>query len=129
MTVFLLCAGLLGLLGVALSLNVSRVRTKKKVFLGDGGDTELIAAMRAQANFIENAPLGLILIALLMLANYGEMTSAILVMVLLVARVLHPLGMLGYLKIGRPAGAILTTGVLLVASVALILSALGIKFS
>ena len=38
---FFVCAGLLGLLGVALLSNVGRVRSKTKVFIGDGGNTEL----------------------------------------------------------------------------------------
>jgi uncharacterized protein len=128
MAVFFVCTGLLGLLAIVLAFNVGRVRGKTKIFLGDGGNTELITAMRVQANFVENVPLALILIALLLLANYGEATSAVLAMVLLVARLLHPLGMLGYLKLGRSVGAALTIGVLLVASIGLILSALGIKF-
>jgi uncharacterized membrane protein YecN with MAPEG domain len=125
MAVFLVCAGLLGLLGVLLSFNIGRVRTRKKIFLGDGGDTELITAMRVQANFIENVPLGLILIGLLG-GSYGASTVAVLAVALLVARVLHAAGMLGYLGFGRPAGAILTIAVMLVSAVWVGLSGLGI---
>ena len=38
MPVFFVCAGLLGLLLVLLTVNVSRLRRQKKISLGDGGD-------------------------------------------------------------------------------------------
>lgn len=126
MAVFLVCTGLLGLLGVALMFNVGRVRGKTKIFLGDGGDKELITAMRVQANFIENVPLGLILIGLLG-SSYGASTVAVLSIVLLVARLLHAGGMLGYVSYGRQAGALLTTGVLLVSAIWVGLLGLGIR--
>jgi uncharacterized membrane protein YecN with MAPEG domain len=123
---FFVCAGLLGLLGVALLSNVGRVRSKAGVFIGDGGNTELITAMRVQANFVENVPLALILIWLVS-ATYGPQTIAALSIALVVARVLHAAGMLGYLPYGRPAGATLTLLVLLVSSVWCALAGLGVK--
>ncbi len=126
MMVFLVCAGLLGLLGIALAFNVGHLRGKKKIFLGDGGDKELMTAMRVQANFIENVPLGLILIGLLG-SSYSATPIAVLSIALLVARLLHAPGMLGYVSFGRPAGAALTTLVLLLAAIGVGLSGLGIK--
>ena len=41
MAVFFICAGLLGLLAVVLTVHVGRMRGQKKIFLGDGGDPEL----------------------------------------------------------------------------------------
>jgi uncharacterized membrane protein YecN with MAPEG domain len=123
---FFVCAGLLGLLGVALLSNVGRVRSKTKVFIGDGGNTELITAMRVQANFVENVPLALILIWLVS-ATYGPPTIAALSIGLVVARVLHAAGMLGYLPRGRMLGATLTLLVLLVSSIWVALAGLGIK--
>jgi len=38
MIVFFICAGLIGLLAAILTINVGRLRNKKKIFLGDGGD-------------------------------------------------------------------------------------------
>jgi uncharacterized protein len=123
---FFVCAGLLGLLAVALLSHVGRVRGKTKVFIGDGGNTELITAMRAQANFIENVPLALLLIWWTG-TFYGPATVATLSVVLVVARVLHAAGMLGYLPHGRLAGAVLTLVVLVVPSIWLALAGLGIK--
>ena len=39
-----------------------RMRGAKKIYLGDGGDPEMLAAIRAHGNFIEFVPLCLLLI-------------------------------------------------------------------
>ena len=123
MAVFLVCAGLLGLLAAALTIEVGRVRTRKKIFLGDGGDPEMIAAIRAHGNLIEFTPLILLLIWLLH-GPYGNRIIAVLAVFLLIARLLHAGGMLGYLPYGRTAGAIGTSVVLAWASVTLIVTGL-----
>ena len=82
--------------------------------------------MRVQANFVENVPLALLLIWWTG-TFYGPPTVATLSVLLVVARVLHAAGMLGYLPYGRPAGATLTLVVLVVSSVWLALAGLGIK--
>jgi uncharacterized membrane protein YecN with MAPEG domain len=123
---FFVCAGLLGLLAVALLSNVGRLRGKTRVFIGDGGNTELITAMRVQANFVENVPLALILIWLVS-TFYGAATIAALSILLVVARVLHAAGMLGYLPYGRTVGATVTLLVLVVSSIWVGLAGLGLK--
>jgi uncharacterized protein len=123
MAVFFICAGLLGLLAVALTIHVGRMRTKKKVFLGDGGDPELTAAIRAQGNLLELTPFALILLWM-MHGPMGHRLADILAIILVVARFLHAGGMLGVMPYGRPAGAITTTLVLAVAAVSLILAGL-----
>lgn len=126
MAVFLVCAGLLGLLAVALSLNVGRMRSRKKILLGDGGDGEMLAAIRAHANFVEFVPLCLVLIWLVS-GFYGYRTVAGLSIVLLLARIVHAAGMLGYFRPGRGLGAIATVAVMLVASVWVGLAGLGVR--
>jgi len=126
MTAFLLCTGLLGLLATVLTLNVGRMRSKKKIFLGDGGDRELIGAIRAHGNLLELTPLCLLIIWLLH-DPYGDRTMAALSIVLLAARLLHAGGMLGLVGFGRAVGAIGTTGVMAVASIWLALAALGVR--
>jgi uncharacterized protein len=59
-----LCAAILGLLGAALTINVIANRVRTKVDTGDGGIAALAQAIRAQGNFIEQAPLALIIIGL-----------------------------------------------------------------
>ena len=121
MAVFFICAGLLGLLAVALTVHVGRMRTKKRIFLGDGGDRELTAAIRAHGNLLELTPLALILLWM-MHGPTGHRVPDILAIILVVARFLHAGGMLGLLPYGRPAGSIATSVVLAWAAVTLILA-------
>jgi len=121
MAVFLICAGLLGLLAVALTVHVGRMRAGKRIFLGDGGDSELIAAIRAHGNLLELTPLILILLWM-MHGPTGHRMADILAIILVVARFLHAGGMLGILPHGRAAGAITTTVVLAWAAVTLIVA-------
>ena len=126
MPVFFVCAGLIGLLAALLSIYVGRVRTRKKINLGDGGDPEMIAAIRAHANLIENAPLGLLLIYAA--ADFhGFWMTATLSVVLLLARFLHTGGMLGVVRNGRVIGAVGTVAVLVVVSISLVISGLHLR--
>jgi uncharacterized membrane protein YecN with MAPEG domain len=119
--IFFICAGLIGVLAAVLTLNVGRMRTKKKIFLGDGGDREMIAAIRAHGNLVEFAPLCLLVIWLLN-GPYGHRTIAVMGIILLLARLLHAGGMLGLVPMGRTAGAVGTTILLAVASIMLALA-------
>jgi uncharacterized protein len=121
MTVFLICAGILGLLAVVLTVNVGLMRGKKRISLGDGGDKEMAAAIRAHGNLIEFVPLCLLLIYLLH-GPYGGRMMAILAVVLVIARLAHAGGMLEYVPRGRMVGAMLTTATLAVAAVMLVVA-------
>ncbi|MFI5015414.1 MAG: MAPEG family protein [Hyphomicrobiales bacterium] len=58
-----LYAAILGLLGALLTVNVIVNRVRSHVDAGDGGVARLAQAIRAHANFAEQAPLALIVIA------------------------------------------------------------------
>lgn len=126
MPVFFVCAGLLGLLGVVLTLQVGRLRGQKRINLGDGGDPELLAAIRAHGNFMEFTP---ILLLLIYMASdfHGFRVTAILSVILLVVRVLHAGGMLGVIPKGRLLGAVGTTLLLLVVSALLVFAGFSLK--
>jgi uncharacterized membrane protein YecN with MAPEG domain len=126
MPVFFVCAGLLGLLAVILTVHVGRLRGQKKINLGDGGDPEMLAAIRAHANLIEFAPLCLLLIYMAS-DFYGFWTTAVLSIVLLVARVLHAGGMLGFIPQGRFLGASGTTVVLVAVSGLLVVAGFNLR--
>ncbi|MGQ0585553.1 MAG: MAPEG family protein [Reyranella sp.] len=126
MPVFFVCAGLIGLLAVVLTLNIARLRGKKKINMGDGGDPEMLAAVRAHANLIEFAPLCLLLIYFVS-DFHGFRVVAGLSIVLLVSRVLHAGGMLGLIPQGRFLGASGTTLVLLAASVLTVMVGITLK--
>jgi uncharacterized membrane protein YecN with MAPEG domain len=113
-----LYAGILGLVSIGIAVAVGRVRTSTGISIGDGGNLEMIAAMRRHANFIEFVPLSLILIGLLE-AN-GVASAAIhgLGGGLVVARLAHAFGYRadGTLGTFRAIGAIGSTLILAVAS-------------
>lgn len=87
-------AALLALLIVRLSMGVVRLRRLKKVRLGDGGDSALQNAIRAQGNATEYAPIAVILLVLLE-SNGGH---ALLIhsggIAILAGRLLHARGLL-----------------------------------
>jgi len=57
-------AAFLGLFAVALTVRVILGRVKTGIQAGDGGNAQLAQAIRAHANFAEQVPLALLLIAL-----------------------------------------------------------------
>jgi uncharacterized membrane protein YecN with MAPEG domain len=81
-----LYAAILGLLGAALTVNVIINRVNSRVDVGDGGVAKLGQAIRAQANFVEQAPLALIVIALAEAAGARALVVQILGIVLLASR-------------------------------------------
>jgi uncharacterized membrane protein YecN with MAPEG domain len=91
--VTLVIAAACGLINIWLAARLSRGRIKGKVMVGDGGDPAMEAAMRAHANFIEYAPIVLILMALIELARGPLMILWAIGAVFVLARIAHPLGM------------------------------------
>ncbi|MPZ29619.1 MAG: hypothetical protein GEV13_01245 [Rhodospirillales bacterium] len=126
MPVFFVCAGLLGLLAVSLTVSVGRLRMQKKIYLGDGGDPEMLAAIRAHGNFMEYVPLCLVLIYVVS-DFYTFWYVAALSLVLLLSRVLHAGGLLGFIPLGRTLGASGTTLILAITSAMLIISGINLK--
>jgi hypothetical protein len=121
----LLYAGLLGLVAIGIGAAAGRLRGRLGVAVGDGGNPELLLAMRRHANFVEWVPIALLLIALLELDGAGSTAIHGLGATLLAARICHASGFgAGTLvNAGRLAGAVLTMGVMLVASVWAIVAA------
>jgi uncharacterized membrane protein YecN with MAPEG domain len=95
------------LLNIWLAMRVGRVRTKEKVFVGDGGSEPVIRRMRAHANYVENTAFVLILIALVELGLGSSIWLWGAGALYLVGRILHALGMDG-MGWGRMAGTIIT---------------------
>jgi len=126
MPVFFVCAGLLGLLAVSLTVSVGRLRMTKKIYLGDGGDPEMLKAIRAHGNFMEYVPLCLVLIYFVS-DFYGFWPVAIISLALLLSRVLHAGGILGFIPLGRTIGAVGTTLTLVAASVMIVYVGMTLK--
>jgi uncharacterized membrane protein YecN with MAPEG domain len=108
----LTAAGAAALINIWLAMRCGRVRTSQKISIGDGGNEALVAAMRAQANFVENTPFVLVLLAVIELAWGSPLWLWIVSGVYLLGRVGHGLGMTGTLKSGRLIGTLTTMLVL-----------------
>lgn len=114
----ILYAGLLGLLSIPLGAAAGSYRGKAGIDAGDGGDAELMMRMRRHANFVENVPLALILIALLEMQGVSSLAIHILGGAVVLGRVLHAATFhQGVKSIARGLGAGLTMLPVAVASV------------
>jgi uncharacterized membrane protein YecN with MAPEG domain len=108
-------AGIMGLIAIWLGYIVGNWRRATKISIGDGGNIDLIRAMRGQANFTESVPLALILMVYMALAGAPALAIHILGVLLVIGRIVHGLH---FSKAGQPswqrsAGAGLTFLVLL----------------
>jgi uncharacterized membrane protein YecN with MAPEG domain len=77
---------------IRLSFNVIGLRRKNKVGLGSGGNEDLERAIRAQGNFAEYVPFGLILLACLELNGAAWWLVAIPGITLIIGRLIHAIG-------------------------------------
>lgn len=106
------------LLIVGLLLRVAWLRNSLKIGIGDGQQPILARAVRVHANAVECLPLALLLLVLVELSGAGPIALHGLGASLLVARLLHAVGLSrrsGY-SFGRFFGTALTVGVILVSS-------------
>lgn len=92
LTITALAASALTLIFIRLSLGVIRLRRSNKVSLGSGGHEDLERAIRAQGNFAEYVPFGLILIACLELNGAPWWLVCVPAITLIIGRVIHALG-------------------------------------
>lgn len=106
---------------------IIRLRYLEKVLHGDGGHPLLMQRMRAQANFIENTPIILVLIAVIELTGKGGRWIAFVGALFLLARVFHAIGMDRNDASPLRAGAVLVTMLTAIGLAAIaILIALGV---
>jgi uncharacterized protein len=94
-----------------LGMRCGKLRGSLKIPVGDGGNEQMIRAMRAQSNFVEQVPLTLLLLGVVELAGKGGVWLAPLGAIFMIGRVAHALGMGETLKPGRAIGMI--TGMIL----------------
>lgn len=118
--VTLLFAALHVLLLLVLLVPISRHRRDHRIGLGDGGDPVLARRIRVHGNFIEHAPIALVLLGLLELCGLGSAWIWGFGAALLAGRVLHAVGLsrtAGH-SFGRFTGTVLTWATLLAMAVA-----------
>ncbi len=116
----------LALLYAALALRVVRLRVRNGIWFGDDGNAELRSAIRAHGHFAEYVPIIALMAAMLEMFGLPAFRLHLLMGGLLVARVLHPLGMYAkpgtlQVRIGRLGGATLTFAVMVACAVQLLL--------
>ena len=119
LTITALYAGLLGLVSLGLAMSAGRLRGATKISVGDGGDPDLLLAMRRHANFVEYVPMALILLGALELNAVSPTALHVLGATLVVARIAHATGLRSdtIQGTGRLVGAMGTMLVSIVASV------------
>ncbi|HZU62415.1 MAG TPA: MAPEG family protein [Novosphingobium sp.] len=113
-----------------LGLRIMRLRMARKIFMGDGADPAIVARMRAQANFIENTPITLILFGAVEALGgahlfWGGAWLAPLGAIFMLGRVAHAFGMDGRFKPGRPIGMLTTLFTQIVLAVVAVLASTG----
>ena len=85
-------AAALTIIFIKLSFAVIGLRKKNQVGLGSGGHEDLERAIRAQGNFAEYVPFGIILIACLELNGAAWWLVAIPGITLIIGRLIHAIG-------------------------------------
>ena len=115
-----LYASVLGIILVVISVRVSMLRGKFKVMFGDGGQEDLMRAIRAQGNFIEYVPLALLLIGMVEWDGMRPWVVHTLAGSLLASRLIHYWGLTARKDPGRGIGATVTWLVLVVSGVILL---------
>ena len=116
---------ILGLIYAIISSWVIAGRFKFDVLHGDGGSLPMNCRMRAHANFAEYVPMILLLVGLLEAGGGSAVAVHGLLLVLVVTRVLHPIGMVApenslQQYVCRGASAAVTLIVMTVAAVLLL---------
>jgi uncharacterized membrane protein YecN with MAPEG domain len=108
----LVAAGGAAIINFWLAMRISALRRAHGISLGDGGNSQLTARMRAHANFTEYAPFILILIGLIELTHGPSLWLWLASVAFLIARVAHPFGMDG-VRWCREVGTAVTMALLL----------------
>jgi uncharacterized protein len=93
-TITAIYGALSALIVLALALNVIRCRGKYKVGVGDGGNPQMLLAIRLHANAAEYVPLALVAMLLYELIGGSIVALHVTGVTLLVARIAHPIGLL-----------------------------------
>ena len=82
-------------LNLWLGSRIVKSRRDNGVKIGDGGKEAVLRRMRAQANYVENAPFFLILLGALEISGASRIGLAVIAALFILARIAHPIGMDG----------------------------------
>jgi uncharacterized membrane protein YecN with MAPEG domain len=87
-------AAFFAVLLVALSLLTSLRRSQLRVSYGDGNDEALRRRMRAHGNFVEYAPMAVVVAGLVEISGASHLNAFAIALALGLARLMHAAGML-----------------------------------
>jgi hypothetical protein len=95
------------------AIDTIRTRLRLKVAFGDAGDTKLTAATRAHGNLAEHAPIVILLLGLLEMAQANHLALMTIGALFVIGRVAHIFGMHavhvpGKAPVPRQIGVVLT---------------------
>lgn len=108
-SITLTIAAAAALLNLWLMMRCGKARMSGKISVGDGGDEFLIRRMRAHANFIESAPIVLILIAALEVSGGTANWLWAVGITYIIGRIAHAFGMDGgAIEKARMVGTLIT---------------------
>jgi uncharacterized membrane protein YecN with MAPEG domain len=112
----------LALLYAALAIEVVRLRRRNLASFGDADNAQLRSAIRAHAHFAEYVPIIALMAAMLEISGLPTMAMHGLMGALLIARLLHPLGMYAksgtlQFRIGRVWGMTITISLMITCAV------------
>lgn len=118
-SISLFFASLHVLLMLVLLARVSLQRRRSGVGIGDGGDPVLLRTIRVHANFIEQVPLALLMLALLEMSGLAAVWLWLFGGCLLLGRLLHAVGLSrrSGVSFGRFWGTAITWGLFLAMAV------------
>jgi len=115
---------LLGILFFPFIMRVGLYSVKNEIIIGDGKDEELIRRIRGQGNFIETAPLAVVLL-LMEILGAGDTWLHALCALLVGGRFLHYLGITELApSICRPVGMFATLSIYFVAPIWVLMNVL-----
>lgn len=86
-------AAILALLGVVLTVRVILKRVKYRIDYADDGNSDLAQAIRAHANFVEQAPLAIIVLTFAEALGAAQLTVMGLGMAFVITRFLSAIGL------------------------------------
>src|SRR5262249_41838111 len=117
---------ILVLIFVFLSVRVIQMRASARIGLGHGGNPVMERRVRVHGNFAEYVPLALLLLAFMEMQKHSIYIIHILCIVLLIARILHAVGVTPVEEKFpmRVAGVLGTFAVLVVAAIFLLVNGL-----
>ena len=116
---------MLALVYAALALNVVRLRRQNRAAFGDAGNPALRSAIRAHGHFAEYVPITALMVAFLEASGTSALRVHLLMGALVLARLLHPLGMYAApntirFRIGRIGGVTITIALLVTSALSIL---------